>query len=262
MAAARGAAGEAEDASEAAAREIERGATEVKLYREAVGDAGARVLARAMERGGARLVTLDLCYVGIGPGGARALASAICVNSSIVALHLGGNELGDDGARFLAAALGNINELHVNAAEAARKHAEAERSVVRSELPTSFPRYRASQRPRRPMPEISVRKARAGQPEEPHSRLITLALFDNKITAEGARVLAAALMSNTSLTSLSLDSNMVRNEGARALSGMLDSNSTLTSMSLEGNRIEAGVLRALMERVQINALALDKNAWY
>merc|ERR1712137_952357 len=77
--------------------------TEVNL-RKRIGADGARALAGALELN-TSVTTLDLWDNNIGADGARALAGALERNTSVTTLHLLMNDIGADGARALAGVL-------------------------------------------------------------------------------------------------------------------------------------------------------------
>ena len=52
-----------------------------------------------------KVILLNLSDCNLGADGAREIAAALCVNSTLHTLHLGGNRVGDDEAREIAAAL-------------------------------------------------------------------------------------------------------------------------------------------------------------
>ena len=74
----------------------------------------------------------------------------------------------------------------------------------------------------------------------------------NRIGAEGAKTLAAALEKNHTLTQLNLGCSDIGDEGGKALAEALAKNQTLTSLSVSSNKICDAGAKAL-------ALALEKN---
>ena len=79
--------------------------TDLYLYQNELGDAGAAALADAVASGGAggcRLARLNLCDNGIGEAGAAALAVMLRTNTSLLAIDVNRNQLGDAGAAALA----------------------------------------------------------------------------------------------------------------------------------------------------------------
>ena len=79
--------------------------TKVNLYgNKEIGDEGAKALAEALKvNTTVKELFLQLC--GIGDDGAAAFAEALRSNTSLTELHLGGCNIGDDGAAALAEAL-------------------------------------------------------------------------------------------------------------------------------------------------------------
>eukprot|EP00029_Vermamoeba_vermiformis_P005289 TRINITY_DN1793_c0_g1_i4.p1 TRINITY_DN1793_c0_g1~~TRINITY_DN1793_c0_g1_i4.p1 ORF type:complete len:603 (-),score=117.67 TRINITY_DN1793_c0_g1_i4:86-1840(-) len=80
-----------------------------------------------------------------------------------------------------------------------------------------------------------------------------LNLEGNKIGAEGARYLAAALEKNSSITQLSLARNNMGDKGAQYLAAALEKNSSITDLDLRNNNIGD-------EGAQYLATVLEKNS--
>ena len=64
----------------------------------------------------------------------------------------------------------------------------------------------------------------------PECALVTLNLRSNQLRAEGGKLIATALKTNTSLTSLDLSANTLRAEGGSAIAGMLKDNTSLRQL--------------------------------
>ena len=123
------------------------------------------------------LTNLGLVNNNIGDEGAKALAAALRVNAVLKSLDVGGNEIGDEGAAAIAEALQG-NEVLTN-----------------------------------------------------------LNLTDNDIHNEGATVIAEALRGNGVLTTLVLLRNNIGDEGAKALASALRVNGVLKSIDLRLNNL-------------------------
>ncbi|KAJ4452864.1 hypothetical protein PAPYR_12848 [Paratrimastix pyriformis] len=80
--------------------------TQLRLYKNQIGDEGARALAAALPQSGS-LTELDLRTNQIGDEGARAFAAALPQNSILISLYLNGAnpKMGAEAVRALAAAL-------------------------------------------------------------------------------------------------------------------------------------------------------------
>ncbi|OHE72562.1 MAG: hypothetical protein A2007_06040 [Verrucomicrobia bacterium GWC2_42_7] len=159
------------------------------------GDLGARALADALKIN-TSLTELNLTANGIGGVGARALADALKTNTSLTKLNLTGNKIGDVGAGALA-------------------------DVLRT-----------------------------------NSTLIELNLSDNKISFYGASLIGEALDHNTSLTKLSLDGNYIScwmnednapdardDRGIKALGIALQRNTSLLELFIDRNGITNDCIR-------------------
>ena len=87
---------------------VPRMLTDLYLYQNELGDAGATALADALASGalgGCRLARLNLCDNDIGEAGATALAVMLRTNTSLLAMDVNRNRLGDAGAAALAGGL-------------------------------------------------------------------------------------------------------------------------------------------------------------
>ena len=80
-------------------------ATTLYLENNQIGVEGAKALANAL-RINTSVTTLELGYHSkIGHEGAKALANSLRINTSVTTLHLRDNQIGDEGAKTLANAL-------------------------------------------------------------------------------------------------------------------------------------------------------------
>ena len=130
---------------------------------------------RRLSRNDATLTTLDLLSNDVGDEGAGRLAAALATNSILITLDLSSNQVGDEGAARLAEALA-IN-----------------------------------------------------------STLTTLDLYKNQVGDEGAGRLAVALATNSSLTTLDLWNNEVGDEAVGRLAEALATNSSLTQVHFDSD---------------------------
>ena len=96
---------------------------------------------------------------------------------------------------------------------------------------------------------------------ESNTTLLGLDLSNNKIGDEGAKALALALKSNTTLSELDLKDNEIGDEGAQALAHALESNTTLSKLSLWSNEIGVEGAQALAHALESNTTlsGLDLN---
>src|SRR3990167_6781853 len=81
----------------------------------------------------------------------------------------------------------------------------------------------------------------------------TLSFYYVFIGDEGAKALAKALQTNTSLTRLNLNLNNISDEGAKALANALQTNTSLTTLDLRWNDIGAEGVTALANALKTNS---------
>jgi hypothetical protein len=192
-------------AAEAIARSSSLGALEaLELAGNALGDAGARVLATAP----VRPTRLDLAGNGIGDDGARALAASPLL-ARVRELRLGGNHIGPAGVAALAGSrhLGQLTSLALAGNPIGDDGA---RALADAALPS--------------LVELDLARARltskalwalAASPLA--ARLQTLTLQRNHLDGAGAAALATAPAAR--LEALGLAQNLLGDDGARALAG-------------------------------------------
>jgi hypothetical protein len=137
--------------------------------------------------------------------GARELATALALNTTLTVADLRRNTIGDDGARELAVVLGR---------NAALKTLDLTHNGIG---PAGAGALAAA---------LGVKNL-----------LTTLYLGSNNVGAGGCLHLAAALEKNTILVTLSLDSNNIRDDGCHRLVAALKRNSTLRVLYLHSNNI-------------------------
>jgi hypothetical protein len=203
--------------------------TELNLWNNQLGDAGAQALAAALKTNTA-LTTLDLSYNDLGDAGAQALAAALKTNPSLATLQLGSNQLGEAGAQALAAALKTntaLTTLYLGGNQLGDAGAQALAEVLKT-----------------------------------NTALTTLYLGGNQLGKAGAQALAAALKTNTSLITLSLYNNELGETGEQALANMLKTNTALTTLDLGGNQLGKAGAQALAEALKTNTSLTTLSLWH
>lgn len=196
--------------------------TDLDLSGNGLGDLGLSRLASALSKNSV-LRSLDVRANGIGAQGARRLAVAL-ERCSLECLDLGGNQVGDEGAAWLCQAL---------------------------QLGSSLAELRLSST------GIGSRGAAKLAEVLPVSKLRSLKLRDNKVGADGATQLAAALAAGCSLTELHLASADIGDNGAVALAVALERNTSLTALNLWRNSIGAHGGQRLGQALERNASLLS-----
>ena len=90
-----------------------------------------------------------------------------------------------------------------------------------------------------------------------------MTLASNNIGDEGAKAIADALKSNTSLTTIDLRGNNIGDEGAKAIAEALKGNTSLTSINLSNNNIGDEGAKAIADALKFNTslttIDLDNN---
>ncbi|WP_268986517.1 gala protein [Streptomyces sp. CC210A] len=188
-------------------------AVHVLLGTNAVGDDGARTLARTLTAGRHGLHTLYLGCNRIGPEGAAALAGPLATDGTVRALWLKRNPLGDAGARTLAAMLRRNTALRTL-------------DLVNTGLTTDGLH--------------ALTDALTDRPE-PVERLF---LGGNGLTAAAAPLLAALLC--TGVRELYLSANHLGDDGAAALAAAADPHRPVR-LGLGGNGIGPAGAAALAD---------------
>ncbi len=201
-------------------RANDKSTTDLGISGSAVGNEGAKILAKALE-GNTSLVSLELGNSNIGAEGVAALASILTKVSALKTLYLRGNKIGDGGAKALAAALKSNNCL---------EHL-----------------YLGGN-------EIGIEGVKAfAEAFERNSTLQTIYLRNNHVGDEGAKILADALQKNFGLRVLNVANAELTEVGCKDFIKLLDSNTTLQSIVFEHNGVEAeDIVKAFADRLKYN----------
>uniref|UniRef100_A0A8C9SD67 Leucine rich repeat containing 74A n=1 Tax=Scleropages formosus TaxID=113540 RepID=A0A8C9SD67_SCLFO len=217
--------------------------------------------------------TLNLNHHGLGPLGAKALATAL-TDVRIAALELEDNFLLSEGTRYIVEMLkSNSSIQHLNLSSNHLRAAGAE--CVAKMLPdnVSLRSIRLSGSIRRHAPthrECSPNNHRVKELDLSHNRfcgrggeylsqmlannegLETVDLSWNHLRMKGAVALSAGLKVNITLKHLDLSWNGFGNEGALALGEALKYNDTLVHLDLSHNRVTNEGARTLCRGLEIN----------
>jgi Ran GTPase-activating protein (RanGAP) involved in mRNA processing and transport len=205
-----------------------------------MGDIGIASIAACVGRSPA-LTSLKLQGNGITPKGMLHLAAALEKRTGLVVLDLSDNAFGDSGARHLVAALAR----HTTLAQLRLARTGMSAAGV-GELAVALGRNKiiaaSGDRERYLRLEgneaIGVRGARhLAAALETNTTLESLVLVDACITSKGAISLARALSINTSLVKLHLGGNQIGVGGARQLATALGGNCAMQSIVLYANNL-------------------------
>jgi len=147
------------------------------------------------------------------------LISRLTSNESEI-MMMGGNNIGDEGAREVATALNKntkLIRLHINYNNIGDKGAQAIATAL-----------------------------------EQNTTLTILDISRNNIGVDGAQAIATALKINKTLTTLNISENRIDNAGAEALAEALKVNKTLTTLDISFNQIDDVGETAITEALQRN----------
>ena len=187
-------------------------------------------------------IELTNCY--IRPVGARHLAQALCVNTSVKTLRLSRNPLlGAEGTKALAEMLGgngaessgtvNTTLEHVDLSNCSIERVRAQHLAQALRVNTSVKTLTLSDNPLGDEGARALAEMLGGNGAESSGTVNTtlehVDLSDCNIQPVGAQHLAQALCVNTSVKTLDLSLNPLRDEGAKALAEMLGGNGAESS---------------------------------
>jgi len=235
--------------------------------------AGGQALAELLKRSSAPITSLDLDSNNIGAEGARHLAEALEVNSSLQRLGLCGNRLGAEGwcAIFGALRDNKDNKIeswewdlqeeragpevakvlaeYVSASTAVRSlnvqclSKEGAKAIVQAAQTKPQLMTLCGCKPEYTEANFSDQKLNVGDvillafDLTRNSGLVKLDLSGNRLGAEAAKHLSNALVSNQSLVELHLGGNDIGPEGAKHLAQALKANSTIQRLGLDRSQL-------------------------
>ena len=244
--------------------------TDFDLSRNQIGVEGAKVLADALKSGMAVLTDLNLRDNDIGPEGAKALADALMSGTAVLnRLVLDQNSVGDEGAVALGEALKSnktLKELDLYGcnigAEGGKALAAALGTAVLTSLDVGYNDLDE---------EAALGIVRAARQ---HDKMTFLGLPDCKIGPTGAKEIAEYISVTAVLTSLTLSSNRLCGvymdkwdfhvkgtydaSGIEALASAISATAVLTDLDLSYNRIEPDGIKALAVALQSGTSVLNK----
>ena len=175
----------------------------------------------------------------IGDDGARAIAASL---TGLTSLHLSNNGIGVDGARAIASSLTGLTSLHLSYNSVGD---DAARAIAASLTGLTLLH----------LSDNSVGDDGARAIAASLTGLTSLDLSNNSIGDDGARAIAASL---TGLTSLHLSNNSIGDDGARAIAASLTG---LTSLHLSNNSIGDHGARAIAASLTgLTSLDLSNNS--
>ena len=201
------------------------------------------------------LQELYMEYGGITSKGAKKIAEAIKVNTTIKILNIHGNEISDNGAAAISDSLksnNSLQELNIGnnkiTSERAIKIAEAiQVNTTLEELDLSFNKL------------CDDGASIISYGLNTNKSLQKLNMSKNEITIEGAKMIAIALLMNTTLIQLDLSSNKIFDDGATAISYVLKGNITLQELNISHNNITNKGITKITEAIQINSTLQNIN---
>ncbi|KAL0229191.1 hypothetical protein GEMRC1_013811 [Eukaryota sp. GEM-RC1] len=213
-----------------------------------IGSKGARALAEALKVN-STITYINLTQNSIGPERTRVLVEVLKVNSTITHVDLGDNSIGPEGARALADVLkvnSTIVEIYLKSNSIGPEGARALADSLKVNSTITYINLTQN--------SIGPEGARVlADALKVNSTITHVDLGDNYIGPEGARALADALKVNSTIVDIYLTQNSIGPEGARALAGALKVNFSVTSVDLSYNHIEIEGVRALADSLKVNS---------
>lgn len=167
------------------------------------------------------LQELDVGDNQINVEGAERLAEAMKENKLLTTLRLVGNQIGDDGCKFMAGAL-TCNTIRLQ-----------QLSLCDNIL-------------------CNLGATRLADAMTNNTTLLMLDMSCNAIGDGGAEKLANALLHNTTLRELNLGCNQIGDEGAEAIASALIQNKSLRKLWLNSNKIDDDGANKLIQGLKLN----------
>ena len=232
--------------------------TELNISGHLLVDPGIDYISNGLKQ--STLQHLDISYCAVGSNGAYHIADALCDNSSLRDLMLGGNEIEDQGASAVAEmltrnhSLDNLNLQECSITPIGARHL-ARALIVNSALET----FDLMEN------EIGDQGADAiAQMLTRNQTLKALYMRQCGITELGAIKLAEALGINSTLTNVDLSHNSIKDQGASAVAQMLTRRCSLKELNVRYCSITGvganHLARALLTNHSITHMWLGGNA--
>ena len=181
------------------------------------------------------------------------MATALRRNSTLTALHLYNNKIGDSGASALATALQHNSSLTTLDLSSALLRDISIGDSGASALATALQHNSTLTALDLSSNSIGVKGVSALATALQHnSTLNTLNLHSNSIGELGASALAIPLQHNSTLTTLDIRNSRIGDSGATALATALQHNSTLTTLDLSFNSIGHALLKQMYVKLEQN----------
>ena len=198
---------------------------------------------------------LNMSRNDISSKGAKVIAEAIRLNTTLEKLDLSFNKLSDDGATFISDGLKtnkSLQELKISRNDISSKGAKVIAEAIR--LNTTLEKL-----------DLSFNKLSDDGASfisdglKTNKSLQELKMSKNNITSEGAKMIAEALQLNTTLKQLDLSINKIFDDRATAISNVLKSNITLQELNISRNSITNKGIIKITEVIQINSTLQNIN---
>jgi hypothetical protein len=223
-----------------------------------INDDGAKAIAEALKIN----TTLKLLNLGSGMifrEGAIAIAEALKINKTLTEMYLEINNIGDDGAKALAEAL-IVNETLLKLS--------LRDNFIRSDGIVAIANALIENKTLLYLDlgllysfEDQVGIIAIGNALEINRTLTELNLC-HTINNESAKVIAEALKKNNTLTKLNLSENKIESDGGIAIADALKINTKLLELNLSENKIESDGGIAIADALKINTKLLELNLSY
>ena len=211
------------------------------------------------------LIELVIPQNNIGPNGAIYLAEALQQDKTFTTftalkiLDIGQNNIQDEGAKALAEALKTnrtLTSLNIFINNIGVEGASAIAEALQQN--TTLTSLNIGQNNIQGEGAIALAEAL-----KTNESLTTLDIYGNEIGPDGASAIAEALKTNTKLTTLYIYSNNIQDKGAEALAEALQNNKTLTTLKIGYNKIgpkgAKALAKALLENKTLTTLNIGNN---
>ncbi|XP_048585714.1 leucine-rich repeat-containing protein 74B isoform X3 [Nematostella vectensis] len=196
---------------------------------------------------------VDMKHRGLGAKGAKAMAIALVLNTSIVSLNLHDNALGGDGGVYIADMLKEncyISELDLSCNKLGSSGCQALSDMLQYNV--SLLKLNLSNNNLSDKDTVALLETFKG-----NEKLLWLDLSHNRFSENAGENLGISITSNDSLEYLSLSWNYLRRKGAVEVANGLRANCTLKTLDLSFNGFADDGAAAMGEAIRANNTLME-----